>query len=34
MITEVHHFSIIAASEESVSFYKKLGFDEFKRIEA
>ena len=33
MITGMHHFSIIAASEESVSFYKHLGFNEFKRIE-
>ena len=33
MITGMHHFSIIAASEDSVSFYKRLGFNEFKRIE-
>ena len=33
MITGVHHFSIIASSEESVGFYEKLGFRENKRIE-
>lgn len=33
MITGLHHFSIIAASEESVNFYSKLGFHEYKRIE-
>ena len=33
MIAGIHHFSIIAASEESVEFYKKLGFEEKKRIE-
>ena len=32
MITGVHHFSLIAASEASVAFYEKLGFREYKRI--
>ena len=26
MITGIHHFAIIASSEESVAFYEKLGF--------
>ena len=33
MIVGVHHFSIIASSEESVEFYEQLGFREYKRIE-
>lgn len=33
MIVGVHHFSIIASSEESIAFYSKLGFQEYKRIE-
>ena len=33
MIVGVHHLSIIASSEESVEFYEKLGFHEYKRIE-
>ncbi len=26
MITGLHHFAVIASSEESISFYEKLGF--------
>ena len=33
MILRIHHFSIIASSEESVKFYEKLGFREERRIE-
>lgn len=33
MIVGIHHFSIIASSEESIDFYSKLGFKEYKRIE-
>jgi len=33
MITGIHHFSIIASSEESITFYTSLGFHEYKRIE-
>ena len=33
MITGIHHFSIIASSEESIAFYEKLGFKEYRRIE-
>ena len=33
MIVGAHHFSIIATSEESVVFYTKLGFREYKKIE-
>lgn len=33
MITGMHHFSIIASTEESIDFYTKLGFREYKRIE-
>ena len=33
MITGIHHFSIIASSEESITFYTTLGFREYKRIE-
>ena len=33
MILGIHHFSIIASSEESIDFYKKLGFMEERRIE-
>ena len=33
MITGVHHFAIIASSEESVRFYTKLGFRETYRRE-
>ena len=32
MITGIHHFSIIASSEASVEFYKKLNFHENRRI--
>ncbi len=32
MILGIHHFSIIASSEESVKFYEKLGFKEERRI--
>ncbi len=33
MITGIHHVSIIASSEESIAFYEKLGFREYKRLE-
>lgn len=33
MIIGIHHFSIIASSEESITFYSALGFRENKRIE-
>lgn len=33
MIVGLHHFSIISSSEESVAFYEKLGFREYKRVE-
>ena len=33
MITGIHHVSIIVSSEESIRFYSKLGFREYKRIE-
>ena len=33
MITGVHHFAIIASSEESIHFYEKLGFRETYRKE-
>lgn len=33
MIIGIHHFSIIASSEESITFYSTLGFREYKRIE-
>ena len=33
MITGIHHFSIIASSEESITFYSTLGFREYRRIE-
>ena len=33
MIVGVHHFSIISSSEDSVGFYEKLGFREYKRVE-
>ena len=33
MILGIHHFSIIASSEESVKFYEKLGFKVERRIE-
>ena len=33
MIQGVHHFAVIASSEDSVAFYTRLGFEEFKRIE-
>lgn len=33
MIVGIHHFSLIASSEESVAFYKRLGFSEERRIE-
>ena len=32
MITGIHHFSIIASSEASITFYTSLGFREYKRI--
>ena len=32
MITGIHHFSIIASSEESIDFYVSLGFKEERRI--
>ena len=32
MIKGIHHFSIIASSEECIDFYKKLGFIEERRI--
>ena len=32
MTTGIHHVAIIVASEESVEFYKRLGFEEFYRI--
>ena len=32
MITGFHHFAIIASSEESIVFYRKLGFLEISRI--
>ena len=32
MIRGIHHFSIIASSEESIDFYKQLGFVEEQRI--
>ena len=32
MILGIHHFSIIASSEESVNFYEKLGFREKRMI--
>ncbi len=31
MITGLHHISMISSSEESVDFYKRLGFEEFFR---
>jgi glyoxylase I family protein len=33
MIQGIHHVAIIASSEESVAFYKRLGFTEFFRRE-
>lgn len=33
MITGIHHVSIIVASEASIGFYAKLGFQEYRRIE-
>lgn len=33
MITGIHHIAIISSAESSVSFYKRLGFEEFKRID-
>lgn len=33
MITGIHHFSLIVSSEDSVAFYEKLGFKEYRRIE-
>ena len=32
MIDKVHHFALIVSSEESVTFYERLGFVETKRI--
>lgn len=32
MIQGIHHISIIVSSEDSISFYNKLGFNETKRI--
>ena len=31
MITALHHFSILTATEETVSFYEKLGFESYYR---
>ncbi len=33
MLQGVHHIALIVSSEESIDFYKKLGFDECRRIE-
>ena len=33
MIQGVHHLAIIVSNEECVMFYRKMGFDVFKRIE-
>lgn len=33
MIVGIHHFSLIASSEEVVQFYKGLGFKEEQRLE-
>lgn len=33
MIVGIHHFSIIVSSEESIGWYGKLGFREYKRVE-
>ena len=33
MITGIHHFSIIASSENSIDFYERLGFHEYFRRE-
>lgn len=33
MINGFHHIAIILKSEESISFYEKLGFSVFKRVE-
>ena len=33
MIQGIHHIALIVSSEDSITFYKQLGFDEFKRIE-
>ena len=33
MIKGLHHISIIVSNEEGLSFYKRLGFKEVKRIE-
>lgn len=33
LIVGIHHFSLIASSEESVAFYRRLGFSEERRIE-
>ena len=33
MIQGVHHFAVIASSEDIVAFYQRLGFEEFKRVE-
>lgn len=33
MIKGIHHISIISSSEDSVSFYKSIGFEEISRIQ-
>ncbi len=33
MITNLHHISVIVSCEQSVAFYKKIGFKEISRIE-
>ena len=33
MIKGLHHISIIVSKEEGILFYKRLGFEEVKRIE-
>jgi len=33
MIQGIHHFALIASDEECVIFYRKIGFEVFKRIE-
>ena len=33
MIVGIHHFSLIASSLDSLVFYEKLGFREYKRVE-
>lgn len=33
MIQGIHHFAVIVSSLASLDFYRKLGFEEFKRVE-